>query len=63
MKEEKIDNTLGELQIVNSDINPDEYVSRYRGAFFRGYTDDLLAVSDTEHAFEFSRDGIMHLLP
>ena len=63
MKEEKIDNTLGELQIVNSDINPDEYVSRYRGRFFRGYTDDLLAVSNTEHAFEFSRDGIMHLLP
>lgn len=63
MKDETIDNTLGEFLIVNSNINPDEYVSRFRGRFYRGYTDDLFAISENEHALEFSRDGIMHILP
>lgn len=63
MNEQMMDNTLAELLIVNSDINPDEFVSRYRGRFFCGYADDLMKLNREEHAFEFSRDGMMRLLP
>lgn len=62
-----MDNTLGELLIVSSGNDYKEYVSRYRGHFFSGYTDDLqdvkAAADERTKALEFSRDGMLRTLP
>ena len=63
MKDVTIDNTLGEMLIVNSGYEYDNYFFRYKGRFYRGYCKDLLNISEGEKAIEFSRDGIMHILP
>ena len=63
MNENMRDNVLGEMLIVNSSADLDGYVSRYRGRFYNGYNDDLFKISEGENALEFSRDGIMRVLP
>lgn len=62
MKEDVQNNILGELFIVNKDINIDDYVVNNKGRFFRGYRDDMI-INLEEHTLEFSRDGLMRILP
>lgn len=63
MSKNMSDNALGEMLIVNSSADLEGYVARYRGRFYNGYCCDLFKISEGEMALEFSRDGIMQILP
>lgn len=59
----KMDNTLAEMQIIQSGQDIHDYVARYKGCFYRGYNADLIKINRVEKAIELSRDGIMRNLP